>query len=308
MRLARFVGLGLVLAAGTALVLGGCKQNTARTVSEAPVVAPQPEPTRVTAYINVTSGCQQETVDLLRKFAEEHPNSIKLELVDFGSPNGMDRWRADGYDCMAITFDGSSTVTFGPPEDRRAAKFHFPPGFQWEVDDLKAALESLAEGTLEAGVAPGAKVREAVVAKLKVGTQEVTEKGKQVVQVTLDGKPVLSFATSLAGDAPSKRAEEAAAAFKRAMDTGLGPADIQVRERDSETYLGTENEVIAVANPEEAAAADTTPKELAQQWQTAVKMALAAAVRKGGGPGAGKPSAPTAQEKKAPKGAGSHSE
>jgi hypothetical protein len=107
------------------------------------------DPLRITAYIQVQSGCQRHTEEFLAKLAATYGDNVALEIVDFGTPEGMKRLREDGMNCMGIRLDGQSTceiVFRGVP---LKVTFHKPAGFFWLHEELATAVRQKLEGVAD---------------------------------------------------------------------------------------------------------------------------------------------------------------
>ena len=123
-------------------VLSGCPR--ARPAAEAPAPA-----LRIMAYVNVTSGCQQATVDLLRSLPTKYPG-VQVELVDFGDGGaGTKRWEAAGLRCMTIELNGHSIVKVPVNGADKIMAFHMPAGFYWTHEDLEQAVQAALAGKLQ---------------------------------------------------------------------------------------------------------------------------------------------------------------
>jgi len=124
--------------------LTGCQQ--AKTVVPVPS---GPPPVQLRAYINVSSGCQQATIDFMQGLKQKYPR-LQVELVDFGDGGaGLDRWQQSGYKCMTLEIDGHSVVKFPLNGKTKAVAFHMPAGFSWEHEDLAQAVAAAMSGKLQ---------------------------------------------------------------------------------------------------------------------------------------------------------------
>lgn len=131
----------LALSLFSLLVLGGCRP-AALTPADAP-------PVLILAYINVSSGCQQDTVDLLKAMPAQNPR-VQVEFVDFGDGGaGAQRWQDSGHKCMTIEINGSPNVKFEQGETTKVTSFRMPAGYIWEHPDLEAAVQAALAGTLQ---------------------------------------------------------------------------------------------------------------------------------------------------------------
>ncbi len=106
-------------------------------------------PLKITAYINVTSGCQKHTEDLLANLAKTYGDKVQVEVVNFGSPAGLDRFKRDGMHCMGIRIDGQdqSEIVFRGVTLKVA--FMKPAGFFWLHEELETAVRQKLEGVAE---------------------------------------------------------------------------------------------------------------------------------------------------------------
>lgn len=273
----------VVILLGTAL---GCRQSTTQTprgealaASASSQIGPaaSEKPVPVKAYINVSSGCQDETVALLKRLAAQNPR-LQLELIDFGQPEGSRRWRADGFNCMTILINGHATVTYGPPGKRQIVTFQFPPGFQWVLADLEGAIRAALDGTIYYGEEEGATKVESRMPTLRITARETLLNGKKVGEVVVNGQVAVRLRTSFDGLPPLQRAEQAAARLKRAIATpGFHPSSIRVEKVTDGIALVANDKVLCIADEAQAQMLKTTPTKLAQSWAAALKKALTAA-------------------------------
>jgi len=282
-----------VLALSALLLVCGCRQSTARmptdttpAAAQATAAAPVVEPVAATgakiavkAYINVSSGCQQATVDLLKRLASQN-SRLSLELIDFGTTEGNRRWRNDGYSCMTILINGHQTVTFGDPGHRRIVTLQYPPGFQWILEDLERSIKDALAGKLYYGEEPGATPIEARSPSLRVTSRENTVAGQKVGEVQVNGQVVIRFRTSYGGLPPLQRAEQAVGRLKRVLAGKFTPGQLQVTKVGDEVVLAAQDKVICVADAAQAKMLGETPTDLAKSWGTALKKALVAAMGK----------------------------
>lgn len=125
------------------LLLAGCR---ARPAAQQP---PQPPPIQILAYINVSSGCQQATVDFLQALQAKYPR-LAVELVDFGDGGaGSERWQMSGHRCMTIEINGRNVVKYPHEGTLRVVDFRMPPGVLWSHEDLAEAVAAAVAGTLQ---------------------------------------------------------------------------------------------------------------------------------------------------------------
>jgi hypothetical protein len=250
-------------------------ESPATTPSAEPVASTKPIP--VKGYINVSSGCQQQTVDLLKRMAAQN-SRLQLQLIDFGQAEGSRRWRADGYNCMTIVINGYQTVTYGPPGKRLIVTFHYPPGFEWSLPDLEGALKAALDGSIYYGEEAGATRVESRLPTLRITSRESILGGKKVGEVLVNGQVAVRLRTTFDGLPPLQRAEQAVSRLKRAIaQPGFQPSSIRVDQVTDGTALVANDKVIAIADPPQAKLLNTTPAKLAQAWVASLKKALATA-------------------------------
>lgn len=127
-----------------ALLLAGCRKPQ----SSVPVEK-VPPPVQVRAYINVSSGCQESTVNFLKDLRQKYPR-LNLELIDFGDGGaGQDQWQQAGLKCLTIEINGNSTVKFPTKQGPKVIAFHMPAGFMWTHEDLEQAVAAAVAGKLQ---------------------------------------------------------------------------------------------------------------------------------------------------------------
>ena len=247
----------------------------AATTDAEPVASTKPVP--VKGYINVSSGCQQATVDLLKRMAAQNAR-LQLELIDFGQSEGSRRWRADGFSCMTILINGHNTVTYGPKGNRQIVTFQYPPGFQWTTQDLEAALRAALDGTIYYGEEAGATKVESRMPALRITSRETVLNGKKVGEVLVSGQVAVRLRTTFDGLPPLQRAEQTAARLKRAIATpGFHPSSIRVGTVTDGVALIAVDKVLCIADGPQAQMLNTTPTKLALAWAASLKKALATA-------------------------------
>lgn len=272
--------VGLLLALSLILVFaGGC----ART--QAPAPAPEeaqspPSKTRIIAYINVASGCQEPTVELVNALTEEYADVVELEMVDFGSPEGEQRWYGDGMDCMGFLFDGSPALRF-PDDDGapRTVAFLMPAGFGWTHEDLEQAFAALRAGTAE--ILTEEEARQELAPKpavVELGVREVNGHA----EVQMNGSPLFTIRAEADGKTPVERARAAQAALHTWTDQPVHPSQLSAARREDGTFriLAGGNEVIQVTDADVAAAGLDEPTELLEEWISSIKSGIVEAVRK----------------------------
>lgn len=262
-----------------AVLLAGCARPQAPEVMT-DMEPPPPPKTNVIAYINVASGCQEPTVELVNALVEEYADILEFEMVDFGSPEGEERWYRDGMDCMGFLFDGSPVLRF-PDEDGepKTVAFLMPAGFGWSHDDLEEAFAALRAGTAE--ILSEEEARRELAPKpviVEVGMREVNGHA----EVLMNGNPLFMIHARADDKTPAQRAQDAQAALKAWTDEPVHPSQLTVARDDDDTFriMAAGNEVIKVTADDVAAAGLDTPQDLIEEWVSSMKAGIVEAVRK----------------------------
>ena len=103
------------------------------------------EPLLIAAFINVSSGCMNQLVDLLKKQETLYPGKVKVEITDFGTPEGQQKMEERGLHCLTILIDGSDRFTIeNEGGSEREVYFNKPPEFgNWKMEDLEAVIAGM---------------------------------------------------------------------------------------------------------------------------------------------------------------------
>jgi hypothetical protein len=241
---------------------------------------------RVLAYINVSSGCQQATVDLLQQLAKRHAPGVQLELVDFGDGGaGAERWRQSGYRCMVIEINGSPYAKFPERGMLHIVAFKMPAGFQWTHQDLEAAIAAALAGQLRRATPDEAAKVEAAANEAaasaapagvmgKATVEEVVRNGKRVARVMLNGRAALTIGVSASGKSPQARAKAAAAALNVWLSRRGKPADVTRKHVKGGWAVLVASRQVIVASAADARAARTTAEAVAISWQAGIRRAV----------------------------------
>lgn len=284
--------LPLVLIALTVLALcAGCPKPTSETKLMDPsstvgkTIATPDQPAgkiKVTAYINVTSGCQASTVDLVNNLGMDNADLVDLEVVNFGSPEGERRWREDGLECMAILFDKgdgpSPALKFtGRDGEEKTIVFFMPAGFSWEHEDLEDAFKALKDGKLEIlSEEEARKELDGKAAEITTSFKEDAGKG----QVLIGEEVVITVVADAAGVKAIDRAKAAEKALAEWAKEPVHPSHVQVASKDKQATLKVgEATVIEVTAEDAKIAGAKGPKDLATQWAEAIRKSVVQAVR-----------------------------
>ena len=235
---------------------------------------PAPEKMKLTAYINVSSGCQAPTVELIQHLVEEASELVSLELVDFGSPSGYDQWRGAGLECMTLVFEKAgkkgSALRF-PDKDGNAkvVAFVMPAGFSWTHEDLSSAFEALRDEKLEI------LTQEETQGELSPRTVELETSVRDAGgggQVLVGGNPVFTVKAKVGDKSALSRAKDAQEALARWLSGPVQPSDLQIEAQGEEVVLWARDiAIIRVVQADAQAEQQVDPSELATSWLQAVK-------------------------------------
>jgi hypothetical protein len=265
-------------------VLAGCRQpaepppaapsNAPAQASPASTQAPK---TKVIAYINVSSGCQAATVDLLNSLGMDYHDKVDLEIVDFGSPEGEERWRSDGLDCLTLLFNGSPAVKFpGADGVTRTVTFFMPAGLGWTHDDLKDVFAAIGAGTLQVLSEEQAQSELAPrPVKLKVTTRPVSGG----TEVLINGTPAVTVKAGAEGQTPAQRAQALRAGLETWAASPLHPSELTVATAAGATILMAGSTKLATVTDADAKAAGQPQlRGVAIEWLNGLKKPVIAAM------------------------------
>lgn len=260
------------LTVAVCLVLSGCKSAT-KSVRDAAADRP---PVQIKAYINVSSGCQAATVELLQQLAKDNPGRIQLELVDFGDGGeGARRWQESGYTCMTIEINGSPNVQYPSADGPKTTTFQMPAGFLWTHEELQAAVAAALEGKVKAVTADEAMASQpAQQVTVKWSAREVSDAGQTLALLTADGRPVLKLSAAVPGKSALQRAQAAAQALQQWTAKPVKLSDLVSREAGGQWEIVAGDKVLLATTADEADAMKLTPQKLADAWLGALRHAL----------------------------------
>lgn len=254
-------------------VIAGCRQAAPPTqapANQAAATPPATPKTKVIAYINVTSGCQADTVNLINRLGMDHASKVDLEIVDFGSPEGEERWRNDGLDCLTILFDGSPVVSF--PEASGAQKtvsFFMPAGFSWTHEDLTAAFDALEAGTLKPLTEEEARSQ---MEPRSITLKATARAAGQAAEVLLNDKLALTIQVGDQGKTPLQRAKAIAAALNQWGTKPVHPSELSIATAAGETVLMAGGTRLTTVTEADAKAAGVAKAQgLAIVWINKIK-------------------------------------
>ncbi len=281
---ALYVSIGLVII--TVGVVGCAPEpEPIGPVMPPPLTPTAQAPSRVNilAYINVSSGCQEPTIEVLEELDEEYGDQVSLEFVDFGDEGeGTQRWKQDGLDCMAIQVNGGLIQVWeGENGEQQIVDFRNPVGYYWTHDDLKSMVAAWVAGKAHVASEEEAQSvcppREIVI---EVDAIEVTKGDLEIGNLMIGDRVAVKFRAPLGDDSPYERASQAADMLLAWIE---GPSKKpafkrkQVEEGKWAVMLG--DQTLATVTKADAELEDTTPEKLAKKWLVGVRCAMAIAVR-----------------------------
>lgn len=272
----RRLGLSVLMAVVPLILAMGCRTPTHVDDSEE---APAKEPVAtLTAYINITSGCQQPTVDFIRELESKHADKLAVEFVDFGDADtGSKAWKDAGLNCMTLQINGDSTVTWGEGEEKRTVTFESPVGFSWTHEALAEAVQAAIEGRLQPGSpeeAEGTRILEVKVAGRSV---KVGDTGPETGQLTINDAVIVEMTQTRGELDPAERVTAAADALNRVLAKPFRPNALRVEQVDEGWSVMAGEETLLVVTDADAEAAQAEPEKLAQKWLTEIRQALSQA-------------------------------
>lgn len=290
-RCATYVPVVVLLLTGVALLsLVGCPSKPATAppdeIRPEELVRNMEPPTpanKVTAYVNVSSGCQIPTVNALKEASKQYAGKLEIEIVDFGDGGeGAARWKDSGLECMAIMFGADTGVAWDHQGQRKAADFMMPPGFNWTFDELEQALAAAADGRLQ-------KATDEELANRPlpepVALEATAEGDAKAAQLLIAGKKALEIQAA-SGDASAiERAEQAAKALNDWSSKPYMPAEMRTSKSADGATILVKGQPVLTATQADADAAGTSVDELAAQWDSAIRSAVTAAGGAGDKPG-----------------------
>lgn len=221
-------------------------------------LAPPKKSVKVTGYINVTSHCQEPLLKVLHDLDKKYGDKMTLEIIDFGSPAGRKRWLADGHRCLTILIDGKNNAMVERDGKVGQVYFQMPPGFQWEMADLKQAIAE------RVAALPAKRLSRPVTARQNGSYGEVIA-GRKVI---------LRYRAGSGGKNAVERARITATRLQRLYLDSLTPSEVQSGKQEGIWVVTARGKVLATVTAADARLAKTTPKKLAAVWTKNLKSAL----------------------------------
>ena len=269
------------------LVVTGCPRS-------ASPVGPPPSATTlptITAYINVSSGCQKPTVNALKAAREVFDALLTIEIIDFGdSAAGTRMWKDSGLECMAILFEGNRLVAWEQDGEVKVVDFTMPPGFNWTIQDLDSAINAFAEGRLRQPTSEEqSNVQQLTPEPVRATAQSTTgDDGVEVGQLIITGTLAIEIACPLGDLTPLQRAAAAAKAVAEWTGQPYKPSDLQVQKAAGDLQVVAGDIPIITVTQDDADAAKTNPEALAARWHNGIRSSVTSAL--------GKPAAPPLED------------
>ncbi len=278
-----YLTLGLLIIAAAIL---GCAPKPEPI---APVMPPPPTPTaqapsgvNILAYINVTSHCQEPTIEVLEELDEEYGDQVSLEFVDFGDDGpGTQRWKQDGLDCMAIQVNGSLIQVWEDENgEQQIVDFRNPVGYYWTHDDLKSMVAAWVAGKAHVASEEEAQsVRPPREIVVEIDAIRVTKGDQEIGHLVIGDRVAVKFRAPLGDDSPYERASQAADALLAWIEGSPQPPLFKREKIDDQWAVTLHGEVLATVTEVDAELEDTTSEKLAKEWLVSMREAMAIAVR-----------------------------
>jgi len=266
----------------------GCKDRSAmqapddRIITSPGIEKEASRKTNITAYINVSSGCQAPTVELINSLAHRNADIVNLEIVDFGSPEGLNRWRADGLECMSILFDGGSgpspVLKFTDRDGKeKVVVFFMPAKLSWTHEDLEDAFQAMRTGDLQI------LTEEEAQQELSPTSVAITTRVRDldgVGQLLINDTPVLMVEAGTDEASALERAQTARKAIDQWLEGPVHPSQLRLAPKDASILIMARDiEVLQVTQTDADKQGKPNYQQLAAAWQQAIKAPIAEACR-----------------------------
>ncbi len=265
------------------LVATGCPRSSEQSVPTSAVPAASVQLPTITAYVNVSSGCQKPTVDALKEVTTAFDGRLAIEIIDFGDDAaGARRWQEDGLDCMRILFDDRHLVAWEQDGEIKVVDFSMPPGFNWTLEDLDNAIAAFAEGRLrEPTPEEKSNVQQLTPKQIATSAQSTTtDDGVEVGQLIIAGTLALEIARSLGDLTPLQRGAAAAKAVAKWTGKGYNPSDLSITKSPSGLQIVAGPITIITVTQDDADAAQTNLQALAAAWRNGIRSSVTSAAGK----------------------------
>jgi ABC-type glycerol-3-phosphate transport system substrate-binding protein len=116
----------------TAALLCGCRAGAGEEKTSVEVVAYYP-----------FNEDHQFIADYLEEFAAAHPGEVELEVVDFRTPEGRERWMTTGLGCAGVFIDGKTSHEITRGGKTETVNFIKRMNVFWTPEDFEAVVYQL---------------------------------------------------------------------------------------------------------------------------------------------------------------------
>lgn len=216
---------------------------------------------QVIGYINVTSGCQQALVDFLRQLDRKYGDRVTLEIVDFGTEEGLRRWRRDGQRCLTVLVDGKPYVDLEEKGKKERVYFYGPPGYTWHHSQVEWAVAKLLGAPLPK------LVKTPVVLKAEARLVKAEgEKGPVTVALVTLGRVPVYATQSSSSDKMVADARAVARRLNGLFAKKVTSDEVKVKVQGEEASLYLRGLRVYTITPAVAKAFDAKPKDMVEAW------------------------------------------
>lgn len=275
----------------TTLILTGCGNKVQVPQSEVELVPPSADGLpdggsdastlpKLTAYIEMTSGCQKATIDAMEKAQSEYAGKIEFDVVDFGDGGaGAKRWQDSGIGCMALVFGDSYMGAWEQDGKLKVIDFRTPPGFNWTIEDFNQALAAFAAGTLREPTEEEAKNVQHLepVAVIAKGQAVKADDGSEIGQLLIGANVVVELTAPAAGMSASARAKAAAKALEDWTGKPYKPSELGMKKDNGNIVISAGELVILTVTKADADAAGKPLSKVAAGWHKGIRCAVVSA-------------------------------
>ncbi len=273
--------VALLIFASLLVLLLGCPAPQTQAPVEPPELAiadQQDAPVQLTAYINVASGCQVPTIELLEELVKQSDGAVSMEMIDFGTPSGVERMKEDGIDCLTLLFDGSPVIRIpGEDGEKRTVMFYYPAGFGWTLEDLEQTFAAIESGKAE--FLSEEETRK-VLAPLPIEMTVAVAETDEGVNVLMNGEVAFTIIQGAGDQTPLERAEAAKSALEAWTSGPVHPHQVRMAEKeDGWSVTGSGNELTHVYKVDAEAAGVASVRECASEWVRGIKQSIMTATR-----------------------------
>jgi hypothetical protein len=231
----------------------------------------------IRAYINVSSGCQAPTVNLLNTLKARYAPNVSLEMIDFGDQGrDLKRWQQSGYRCLTIEINGSPLVKFPYQGKTVAVGFRMPAGFNWTHADLEHAVQAGLRGQLQRATEADltASVRP-VKLNASLSWGPVKAKGISYAAVLINGHQAVLIPAGKNRAAAGRRAAAAVATLRAWLAQPVNPSALTIAQSAAGWTVSAAGKPVVTATVADGRAYGRRPQAVAETWLSGIKHALA---------------------------------